>query len=220
MATATDTRVMLVRVDVPDSALPRQRGQLHRRSDVSPEAIPGSSGWAIATEWLGRIAAVLAIFVVLQVLEAVETGQQIQTSATAIVDNMETTNEFFDDRADFTVPARARTQLEALATVLAKLDRSASASVDLLASTLPLIRKILNNVNGNAGIAGKLLALGKELRQAASSIRATAEAADATVKTAGAQLKKTIALLDDLNRELAQIERRLAPVPNLSGVLP
>jgi hypothetical protein len=211
---------MLVRDDVPDSAIPRQRGRLHQRNDIHHEAIAGSSVWAVATEWLGRFAAVLAIFVVLQVLEAVHTGQQIQTSAAKIVDNMETTNEFFDDRADFTVPARARSQLEMLATVLAKLDRSAGSSVDLLASTLPSIRKILNNVDGNAGIAGKLLALGRELREAATSISATAEGADATVKTAGAELKKTIALLDDLNGELAQIERRLAPVPDLSGVLP
>lgn len=220
MTTANDGKVMLVRSDVPDSAIPRQLGQLHRRADIRKDAIAGSSIWAVTTEWLGRIAALMAIFVALQVLEAVNTGQQIQASAATIVDNMKTTNKFFDDRADFTAAARARKQLETLATVLAKLDRSASSSVDILASTLPAIRDVVASVDGNANIAGKLLALGEELRKAAASIRATAQGADSTVKTAGEELKKTIALLDDLNAELAQIERRLAPVPNISGVLP
>ena len=209
-----------VRTDVPLTALPRQRGVLVRRDDIPPHEIAGSSKCAIATEWIGRGAAVLSAFVLFQVLQAVETGQDVQASGAGIVQNMKATNQMFDERADFAAASRARRQLQDLQQVLAELNASAAVDADLLARALPDLQRLLATVNNNSQLAGDLRSLGQELSTAAASIRATAVKADGTVKAASGELTTTLQLLDELNAVLARIERRLAPVPDLSGVTP
>ena len=184
-----------------------------RRMDISTDNVPGSSVWAIGTEWLGRLAAVIAILLFVLVVGAINKGLMVQQSAKDIVENFHVTNDFFADRTDLTAPATARKQLVELQKVLAGLNAATEQDVSALSATLPDVRRLLAAGNGDVQIANNLNEIASVLRASAGSLHRTAASANETVSDVDALLAEAIRLVDELNAQLTTTDRKLAPLP-------
>jgi hypothetical protein len=194
--------------------------QLTRRPDVPIATIRGSSRVAIATEWLGRLAAVLAVVLFALVLTAVHKGLLVQSSSRTIVDNFHTTNDLFADRADLGAPATARRQLDELAGVLTQLDTSAAETVNRLQGLQPDAQALLAAGQSDTQIANELQTVAATLQGSAASLHDIAANADGTVSAINDQLSRAIELVTSLNNELRRTTNKLAPIPAQDALIP
>ncbi|MFC0450361.1 hypothetical protein [Rhodococcus jostii] len=208
------------RFDVPASALPYRKGVIPQRPDVPATAVAGSNGFTVATEWMGRLAAVLALVLFALVLMAIHKGQLVQDSARTIVDNFRTTNGYFADRADLTAPATARKQLDELAGVLADLNTATATDVDHLAALLPDARALLAAGQGDTAIAGQLEGVATTLQGSAASLHQISGDANTTVSAVDNELTTAIDLVNQLNRELTRTTNKLALIPAQDAIIP
>lgn len=208
------------RFDVPASALPTRKDSLLRRVDVPGAVSPSPSGFAIATEWLGRTAAVLAVVLFAMVIATIHKGKQVQDSARTTVDNFRTTNEFFSQRTDLTAPATARKQLDALADILAQLNTAAAADVDHLAKLLPDAQALVTAGQGDTQIATQLETVATSLQGSATSLHDVSSDADTTVTAVDNELTQAIELVTQLNDELTRTTNKLALVPETGAIIP
>ncbi|ASR05584.1 hypothetical protein [Gordonia rubripertincta] len=211
----------LRRFDVPASALPRRDGAiLVERPDIPPEDVSTANGLTVATEWVGRVAAVMAVVLFALVMIAIHKGLEVQDSARTVVTNFHTANEYFDERADLTAPATARKQLEELQGVLAALNKQTAIDVEHLGRLLPDMRDLLAAGRGDTRIAKELQGIATTLQRSAASLQTVAGNADQTVSSVDGQLDQAVSLVRQLNNELARTTRKLAPIPPQDGLIP
>lgn len=190
------------------------------RSDLPPEEFLASTRYAIATEWAGKVAAVLAIMLFVLVLMAIHKGLLVQHSAQTVVSDLRTTNQYFDERADFTAPATARQQLEQLRGVLDDLNAAGARDVQQLNDLLPDARALLVAGQGDSEIAEQLRGITGSLQEAAGSIHQIAATADTTVGQVATKLDEALRLVRLLNAELTRTTVKLAPIPAQDGFIP
>ncbi|TQC49776.1 hypothetical protein EEB14_07415 [Rhodococcus sp. WS4] len=210
----------LQRLDIPASALPYRKGVLPHRLDIPSTATPSSTGFAVATEWMGRLAAVLAVVLFGLVLAAIHKGELVQDSARTIVDNFRLTNEYFAQRADLTAPATAHRQLDELAGVLAQLNTATAADVEHLAALLPDARALLAAGQGDTQIAGQLETVATTLQGSAASLHQISADANTTVSDVNNELSTAIDLVNALNAELTRTTNKLALIPEQGAFIP
>lgn len=211
----------LRRTDVGTADIPLRNGPAMReRPDVAFESIPGSSGFSIATEWVGRVCFVMGIVLFVLVMIAVPKGLAVQHSARDIVDNFHTANNYFDERTDLSAPARARAELETLRGVLADLNTAAGVDVGHLANLLPTTEQLLTAGRYDSRVAAALSTIAQSLNASAASLHSIAATAGSTVSAVDDQLAQAIGLVSQLNNELARTTRKLAPIPAQDGLIP
>ncbi|MEU2006777.1 hypothetical protein ACH47B_37135 [Rhodococcus sp. NPDC019627] len=203
------------------AASPRWRKvALRRRTDVPTSMISTSSGYAVATEWLGRVAAVLAIVLFAMVMMTIHKGLQVQDSARSTVDNFRITNEFFSQRTDMTAPATARAQLDELTGILTQLNTAAAADVDHLAALLPDAQALVAAGQGDTQIAQQLETVATTLQGSAASLHEISANANTTVSSVDGELSQAIDLVNQLNAELTRTNNKLALVPAQDALIP
>nr|GLK33208.1 hypothetical protein GCM10017611_00500 [Rhodococcus wratislaviensis] len=176
--------------------------------------------FSIATEWLGRIAAVMSAVLLVLVLIAIHEGLAVRQSTRAIVDNFTHANQYFDERADLTAPARVRKELEDLRGVLAELNTATAADVDQLATMLPDMQALVAAGGNDVNIAHQLHGVSSSLQGAAGSLHAISADADAAVVKVNDRLLAAQQLADQLNAELGRTTVKLAPLPAQGNVIP
>lgn len=186
---------------------------MKRRTDIPAGDLPGSSWSAIALEYLARLCAVAAVVLMVLVVVAIDHGRDTKLAGQATTDAFRTLNGFFADRANFAAPARARQQLQTLNTVLTDLDTTSADDVNLLASTLPDVQRLLLAGRGDVTIAQQLVPVATRLREAGNDLHAIAENADSTASAANRQVVLAKQRLAELNNQLAQIQHKLALLP-------
>jgi hypothetical protein len=184
-----------------------------RRTDIPAGDLPGSSWSAIALEYLARLCAVVSVVLVFLVVVAIHHGRETKLAGQGTTAAFRTINGFFADRANFAAPARARHQLQTLNAVLADLDNTSAGSVDLLASTLPDVRRLILAGHGDVTIARQLVPVAKSLREAGDDLRKIAKDADGTASAADHEVVLAKQRIDELNNQLAQIQHKLALLP-------
>lgn len=182
--------------------------------------LTASGRYAVATEWMGRLAAAMAAVLLVLVLISIQKGLDVQHSSRAIVRNFQDTNRYFAERTDLTAPATARQQIEQLKTVLTELNTAAGADADQLAGVLPDMRSLLTAGQDDASIASQLRTIAQTLQGAATSIHRIAADANSTVTAVNNQLTAAIGLVDQLNAELGRTAGKLAPIPPQDGFIP
>ena len=190
------------------------------RTDLPDDEFPTSTRFAIATEWAGKVAAVLAIVLFVLVLMAIYKGLLVQHTAKTVVTDFRTTNQYFDERADFTAPATARKQLEDLRAVLNDLNAAGARDVQQLNDLLPDARALLVAGQTDSQIAEQLNTVTGSLRTAAGSIHQIAATADTTVGQVATKLDEALRLVRQLNAELTRTTVKLAPIPAQDGFIP
>lgn len=188
---------------------------MRRRTDIPAGALPGSSWSAIALEHLARLCAIAAVMLLALVVVAIHHGRQTKIAGEQTTAAFRTLNGYFADRANFAAPARARQQLQSLNTVLVDLDTVTAADVDLLVSTLPDVQRLLVAGKGDVWIARELVPVAQRLREAGGDLRAIAKDADHTAAAADRQVVLANQRLNELNDQLARLERKLALLPAL-----
>ncbi|QXC46337.1 hypothetical protein [Rhodococcus qingshengii] len=197
-----------------------RKAGLRRRTDVPTSVITTSSGFAVATEWLGRAAAALAVVLFALVMMTIHKGLQVQESARATVDNFRITNEFFTQRADLTAPATARRQLDELAGILGQLNIAAASDVDHLAALLPDAQALVAAGQGDARIAQQLETVATTLQSSAASLHEISSSANTTVSSVDGELSQAIDLVNQLNAELTRTTNKLSFVPAQDALIP
>ncbi|AII11439.1 MULTISPECIES: hypothetical protein [Rhodococcus] len=208
------------RFDVPATALPYRKGAMPHRTDVLVPAIPDVTGFSVATEWLGRLAAVVAVVLFALVVASIHKGLQVQHSARTVVDNFRLTNDFFAQRADLTAPATARRQLDELAGVLTQLNAATATDVDHLDALLPNARTLLAAGQGDTQIANQLEGVATTLQGSAASLHQISASANTTVSGVDNELTQAIDLVNQLNAELTRTTNKLALVPATDTFIP
>lgn len=203
----------ILREDIPASALPSRGPRLIARHDVPHRYVAGATGWSVATEWLGRAAAVIAVVLMVMVLQTISKGLVVQDSADRIVTDFRTANGFFDTRADLSAPKEVRQQLQVLRGVLVKLDDAAAVSVAELGAVLPIVDRLLAAGDGDVRIARELRAIAEVLAGSAGRLRGIASAADGTVSAVDARLAAALRQVELLNAQLERTTRKLAVLP-------
>lgn len=206
------------RLDIAGSALPNRNGAQPSWADNS--AVPATTGFSVATEWFGRLAAVIAAVLFVLVLMAIHKGMLVQDSARTIVNNFRDTNQMFTDRADLTAPATARKQLDELKGILTDLNSATAADVDHLAALLPNASALLAAGEGDTAIAGQLETVANTLSGSAASLHQISSEADTTVSDVNAQLSQALDLVNQLNAELSRTTDKLAPLPAQDALIP
>jgi hypothetical protein len=196
-----------------------------RRTDIPAGDLPGSSWSAIALEYLARLCAVAAVVLLALVVVAIHHGRDTKLAGQATTAAFRTLNGYFDDRANFAAPARARHQLQTLNAVLSDLDTTSAGDVDLLASTLPDIQRLKLAGQGDVAIAEQLVPVAKSLRDAGTDLHTISGNADSTASAANRQVVLANQRIDELNDQLAQIQHKLAllpaaPIPADTGLHP
>ncbi|MCQ4079107.1 hypothetical protein NGB36_00360 [Streptomyces sp. RB6PN25] len=168
---------------------------------------------AITTEWMGKIAAIIAIALFFLVMTAIHKGLLVQSSARSIVQNFHTTNNFFATRADFNDPALAKQELQTLAGVLTQLNGTTVQDVNDLAATLPNVARLLDAGKGDVDIAKQMQGVAGTLQGSASSLHRIAGGAEGSVSTVNNSLAAAINLVGQLNAQLAITEQKLSVLP-------
>lgn len=186
---------------------------MKRRTDIPANDLPGSSWSAIALEYLAKLCAVAAVVLLVLVIVAIHRGREVQASSSGLTADFRTVNGFFADRANFAAPARARQQLQTLTAVLTDLDNTSAGDVELLASTLPDVQRLVQAGQGDVTIAQQLVPVAKTLREAGNGLRDIAKDAAGTTSAADRQVGLAKQQLDELNNQLARIQHKLAPLP-------
>lgn len=206
---------------MPAAALPYRKGTKPHRPDVLVPAIPDATGFSVATEWLGRLAAVIAVVLFALVVASIHKGLQVQHSARTVVDNFRLTNDFFAQRADLTAPATARKQLDELTGVLTQLNIATATDVDHLDALLPNARTLLAAGQGDTQIAGQLEGgVATTLQGSAASLHQISAGANTTVTGVDNELTQALDLVNQLNAELTRTTNKLALVPATDAFIP
>ncbi|MET8249566.1 hypothetical protein ABZV31_37515 [Streptomyces sp. NPDC005202] len=193
---------------------------MKRRSDIPMSAVPGSTVSALIIEWVGRLAAISAVILLALTLQTLQKGRVVQASADQIVDDFHTANDFFADRANMKAPGVARAKLQELAKTLAALDKATATDVNLLSSTVPDVRRLGAAGKGDVRIAKRLQGTAEILKGAAGDLRIVAVDANHVVGNVDGHMARTVSLVQQLNAQLAEIERKLAAVPAREGGTP
>ncbi len=183
-----------------------------RRQQRTPTINP-KTGFSRATEWLGRLAALISALLLILVLIAIRSGLEVQQSTRTIDDNLRQSTQYFDERADLGAPARARNQLTELKSVLTELNSATAADVDQLAAMLPDMQTLVTASQNDETIADQLRSVASSLQGAAGSLQAISNDADAVVVTVDDRLLAALNLVDLLNTELRRTTTKLAPIP-------
>ncbi|WKN53359.1 hypothetical protein R1X32_45070 [Rhodococcus opacus] len=160
-----------------------------------------------------------AVLLVL-VLNAISEGLAVRQSTRAIVDNFGQANQYFDQRADLAAPARVRSELADLRTVLAELNSATAADVDELAAMLPDMQTLVAAGHDDVTIAHQLHGLSSSLQGAAGSLHAISADADVAVVKVNDRLLAALQLADQLNAELERTTVKLAPLPAQGNLIP
>jgi hypothetical protein len=171
----------------------------------------------MAIEWLGGLAAVLAVTLTALALLTIYKGRLFQGDVRHIVQDLHTTNDYFASRADFTMTTKARDTVQTLAGVLSDLNKSAAQDVANLAAIMPDVQRLLAAGRGDVNIAQQLQGVGATLQSSATSIRGVANNANSSVAGIDAQLSQALSLVRQLNGQLAITQRKLAILPPLGG---
>lgn len=175
---------------------------------------PTGPGWsAVGLRWIARFAAVSAVVLFALVITAIHRGRMIQATTHDVVATLHTNNGYFDDRVDFTTLSRIRDEVRTLHAVLGDLDRSTSEDVGLLDSTLPDIARLLDAARGDVRIAQRLTGVSATLRDAARDLHGITGDADGTVDSVDRRVATAVDLVDRLDAELTDIDRKLAVLP-------
>ncbi|MCG7631454.1 MULTISPECIES: hypothetical protein [Gordonia] len=190
------------------------------RTDLPDDEFPTSTRFAVATEWAGKVAAVLAALLLLLVLMAIHKGLLVQYTAKSIVTDFRTTNQHFEDRADFSATAGARQRLEDLRAVLDDLNAAAARDVQQLTDLLPDAQALLAAGQTDSQIAQQLRAVTGSLQTAAGAINQIAVTADTTVDQISTKLNEALRLVRQLNAELTRTTVKLAPIPAQDDLIP
>lgn len=204
----------------PTSRPPRSRGAAGggaARSDVPYSYLASSTRWAIGTEWLGRLAACVALVLMAMVLQTIHKGLAVQHSAHSIVTDFHTANDFFDKRADLSAPKKVRHQLETLRGVLTALNGSAAVDVRELSAVLPVVDRLLDAGHGDVRIAKQLREIAATLSGSAGDLRTIGTRADGTVSQVDRQLSEALHQIDLLNAQLDRTTHKLAILPATGG---
>jgi hypothetical protein len=196
-----------------------------RRTDIPAGELPGSSWSAIALEYLARLCAVAAVALLALVVVAIHHGRETKLAGQATTAAFRALNGYFDDRANFAAPARARQQLQTLNAILSDLDTTSAGDVDLLASTLPDVQRLKLAGQGDVAIAQQLVPVAQSLRDAGKDLHTISGNADSTASAANWQVVLANQRIDELNDQLAQIQHKLAllpavPIPPDTGAQP
>lgn len=173
-----------------------------------------------ATEWVGRLAAVVSIVLFVLVLMSIHKGLTVQESSRTVVDNFRTTNDFFADRADLTAPATARQQLDELTGILAELNTSGATAVSNLGALLPDASALVAAGEGDSRIAAQLETVATTLQNSAAALNRISTDANGTVTEVDATLSEALGLVEALNSELARTTTKLALVPETAPFIP
>lgn len=189
------------------------------RTNTPPERA-SLGGFSIATEWLGRLAAVMAAVLLVLVLLAIHNGLEVQHSTRAVMGNVHQSSQYFDERADMGAPARIRDQLTQLRSVLAELNSTTAADVDQLARMLPDMRKLVAAGQNDVSIAHQLYGVASSLQGAAGSLHGISADANAVVVSVNDRLVAALGLADQLNAELRRTTGKLAPLPAQGNLIP
>lgn len=224
-AAALDYLAPFRRFDIPTSALPSRPGRLRRRVDLPDHSFRTAGAvtvgrFSTATEWIGRLAAVMGLVLVVLVLISIQKGLKVQHSAHTVVQNFHTANDYFAQRADLNAPATARKELDQLNTVLAQLNTSTAADTKQLGDLLPDMKALLAAGQGDTSIANQLQGVAGSLAGAAGSLHQIAGEANTTVTDVDSQLSTAIDLVNQLNAELSRTTGKLAPIPAQGAVIP
>ena len=187
-------------------------------TDKPESGAPGR--FTAATEWVGRITAVVALALLVLVIMAIHKGQVVQQSSRTIVENFTNTNGMFDERADLTAPSTARKQLEELTGILADLNAAAAVDVEHLGSLLPNASVLVDAGRDDAEIAGQLEGVALVLQDSAASLNQISTDADITVSQVDGALDRALTLVAELNAELARTTDKLAPIPATGPFIP
>lgn len=186
-----------------------------RRDDIPAHTIAGSSKTAIGLEYIAKVAALLAVALLVLVVISINRGREVQTSAKGIVADFHTANNFFTDRADFQAPTTAREELQQLSGVLTQLNGATETDVNMLAATVPDVQRLLNAGRGDVDIANQLNGVAATLKNAGQSLNGISNQADDTVSAVNGQVGAANGNVGQLNAVLAQIDHKLAVLPAL-----
>lgn len=173
---------------------------------------------AVGLKWIARLTAVAAVVLFALVLTAIHRGRLVQASTQEVVATLHMNNGYFDHRVDFTTLGRIRDEVRALHTVLGELNRSSDEDVTLLADTIPDVARLLDAARGDVRTAQRLTGVAATLRDSARDLHSITGDADDTVDSVDRRVATTVDLVDRLDRQLSDIDRKLAPLP--AGVIP
>lgn len=209
-------QTLVSRTDLPASAFP-SRGGGSGRGDVPYSYLTSSTAWAIRTEWLGRLAGLIAVVLMVLVFQAIHKGLVVQKSARGIVTDFHTANGYFDTRANLNDPAKVRQQLVELQGVLTSLNQSTATDVTALSAVLPVVDRLLKAGKGDVQIAADLRDIANTLSGSAGALRSIATDANGTVSQVDAQLSEALHQIDLLNAQLTRTTNKLAILPATGG---
>ncbi|HEY9415490.1 MAG TPA: hypothetical protein VIQ30_12075 [Pseudonocardia sp.] len=188
-------------------------------ADIAPGEQARTGAWsAVGLKWIARLTAVAAVVLFALVLTAIHRGRLLQASTQEVVTTLHLNNGYFDNRVDFTTLGRIRDEVRSLHTVLGELNRSTDEDVTLLAETIPDVARLLGAARGDVRIAQRLTGVAATLRDSARDLRAITGDAGDTVDSVDRRVATAVVLVDRLDRQLSDIDRKLALLP--SGVIP
>lgn len=189
------------------------------RRDIDRNQVQGSSTNHLLIEWFSRVACFLAIVLLILTIITIRRGKVVQDSAVAIVDDFKIANEFFNKRADFGAPTKARELLQELAVVLAGLEAQATEDVGLLAAAVPDVQRLLEAGRGDVAVAEFTAEVATTLTGAARDLNRIASNADVVVGRVNRLLDQAVDGVKRLNVALADIQTQLTVVPDNLGSL-
>lgn len=174
---------------------------------------PGSGWSAVGLKWTARLTAVGAVVLFALVITAIHRTRVLEATTQQVVDTLHMNNGYFDNRVDFTTLGRIRDEVRTLYTVLDDLNRSTDEDVGLLDATLPDVARLLDAAQGDVLTAQRLTGVAATLREAARDLHGITGDADDTVDSVDRRIATAVDLVDRLDRELTDIDRKLAVIP-------
>jgi hypothetical protein len=169
----------------------------------------------VATALLGWTAAVLALVCCGLALAAVHKGREVRSGSAAIVADIRASNESFTP-VDLSAVGQVRAQLDDLTALLGRLRASTGANVDLLLAMRGEVAGLTALTDDDLGITRALAAAASGLSAKAAALADVAGASNAETGNVVKLLRRVNELGRAINTELAALERKLAPLPELA----
>ncbi len=169
---------------------------------------------AVAVAWLGWTAAVLALVCFGLALVAVHRGGDVRTSSAAIVADIRASNEALTP-VDLSAVGQIRAQLDHLTVLLSRLRMSTGANVDLLLAMRGEVGQLAAVTHDDLGLTKAVAATASALSAKAAGLADMAGASDVETGKVVQLLRRVNELGRAINAELAIVERKLAPLPEL-----
>lgn len=192
------------------------RPVIRRRPSDSPAAADplAAPAWSrTGLRWVARLSAAAAVILFALVLLAVHREALVHRSTDETVATFRLNNGYFDNRVNFAQTDRIRDSSGALGQTLEQLRAAATDDVALLETILPDTTRLLTAARTDLRIARELTGTADALRHTAQNILDTAAHSNNTVASADARLGAIADLVDQLNRRLSDIDRKL-PLPS------